>query len=117
MTLKNVWKNLNQICKRMTHAFPMPPWRSTCSFNYIKGESDLVSSWMSQNKLSLCGEKNELMLIGHPKQLNRAKDFPDLEEEDEKLCRVKRTKYLGAIICESTNRVEQLKTVKRKIKK
>ena len=56
------------------------------------------------------------MLIGHPKQLNRAKDFPDLQVEDEKLTRAKRTNYLGVIIDESMNWEEQLKTVKRKIK-
>ena len=54
------------------------------------------------------------MLIGHPKQLNKAKDFPDLEVEDQKLCRAQ--KYLGVIIDESMNWEEQLKTVKRKIK-
>ena len=56
------------------------------------------------------------MLIGHPKQLNKAKDFPDLEVEDQKLCRAQKTKYLGVIIDESMNWEEQLKTVKRKIK-
>ena len=30
------------------------------------------------------------MLIGHPKQLNKAKDFPDLEVEDQKLCRAQK---------------------------
>ena len=71
---------------------------------------------MRQNKLSLNGEKREFMLIGHPKQLNRAKEFPDLEVEDKKLSRVQETKYLGVIIDESMNWEEQLKTVKRKIK-
>ena len=52
-------------------------------FNDIKGELDLLSSWMRQNKPSLNAEKGEFILIGHPKQLNRAKDFPDLEVEDE----------------------------------
>ena len=85
-------------------------------FNEIKGELDLVSSWMRQNKLSLNAEKSEFMLIGHPKQLNKAKDFPDLEVEDQKLCRAQKTKYLGVIIDESMNWEEQLKTVKRKIK-
>ena len=85
-------------------------------FNEIKGELDLVSSWMRQNKLSLNAEKSESMLIGHPKQWNKAKDFPDLEEEDQKLCRAQKTKYLGVIIDESMNWEEQLKTVKRKIK-
>ena len=56
------------------------------------------------------------MLIGRPKQLNRAEDFPDLEVEDDKLCRVQKAKYLGVIIGESTNWEEQLKTIKRKIK-
>ena len=70
-------------------------------FNEIKGELDLVSSWMRQNKLSLNAEKSEFMLIGHPKQLNKAKDFPDLEVEDQKLCRAQKTKYLGVIIDES----------------
>ena len=60
-------------------------------FNDITDELDLVSSWMRQNKLSLNAEKSEFMLIGHPKQLNRAKDFPDLEVEDQKLCRVQKT--------------------------
>ena len=59
-------------------------------FNEIKGELDLVSSWMRQNKLSLNAEKSEFMLIGHPKQLNKAKDFPDLEVEDQKLCRAQK---------------------------
>ena len=85
-------------------------------FNEIKGELDLVSSWMRQNKLSLNAEKSEFMLIGHPKQLNKAKDFPDLEVEDQKLCRAQKTKYLGVIIDESMNWEEQLKTIKRKIK-
>ena len=85
-------------------------------FNEIKGELDLVSSWMRQNKLSLNAEKSEFMLIGHPKQLNKAKDFPDLEVDDQKLCRAQKTKYLGVIIDESMNWEEQLKTVKRKIK-
>ena len=85
-------------------------------FNEIKGELDLLSSWMRQNKLSLNAEKSEFMLIGHPKQLNKAKDFPDLEVEDQKLCRAQKTKYLGVIIDESMNWEEQLKTVKRKIK-
>ena len=60
-------------------------------FNEIKGELDLVSSWMRQNKLSLNAEKSEFMLIGHPKQLNKAKDFPDLEVQDQKLCRAQKT--------------------------
>ena len=85
-------------------------------FNEIKGELDLVSSWMRQNKLSLNAEKSEFMLIGHPKQLNKAKDFPDLEVEDQKLCRAQKTKYLGVIMDESMNWEEQLKTIKRKIK-
>ena len=55
------------------------------------------------------------MLIGHPKQLNRAKDSPDLEVEDEKFSRVQK-KYLCVIIDESMNWEEHLKTVKRKIK-
>ena len=73
---------------------------------------------MRQNKPSLNAEKSEFMLIGYPKQLNRAKDFPDLEVEDQKLCRVQKTKYLGlgVITDESMNWEEQLKTVKRKIK-
>ena len=78
--------------------------------------TDLVSSWMRQNKLSLNAEKSEFMLIGHRKQLNRAKDLPDLEVEDQKLSRVQKTKYLGVIIDESMNWEEQLKTVKWKIK-
>ena len=85
MILKNVSKNLDQICTLMTQAFLMPPWRSTGS---LMGKLDLVSSWMRQNKLSLNVEKSEFMLIGHLKQLNRAKDFPDLEVEDKKLRRV-----------------------------
>ena len=85
-------------------------------FNEIKkGELDLVSSWMLQNKLSLNAGKSEFMLIGHPKQLNKTKDFPDLEVQDQKLCRAQKTKYLGVIIDESMNWEEQLKTVKRKI--
>ena len=59
-------------------------------FNVIKGELALVSSWMRQNKLILNAEKRKFMLIGHPKQLNKAKDFPDLEVEDEQLCRVQK---------------------------
>ena len=35
-------------------------------FNDIKGELDLVSSWMKQHKLSLNADKNKFMLIGHP---------------------------------------------------
>ena len=85
-------------------------------FNDIMDELDLVSTWVRQNKLSLNAEKSEFMLIGHPKQPNRAKDFPDFEVEDQKLCRVQKTKYLGVIIEESMNWEEQLKTVKRKIK-
>ena len=61
-------------------------------FNEIKGELDLVSSWMRQNKLSLNAEKSEFMLIGHPKQLNKAKDFPDLEVDDQKICRAQKNK-------------------------
>ena len=57
-------------------------------FNDINDELDLVSSWIRQSKLSLYNEKSEFTLIGHPKQLNRAKDFPDFEVEDQKLCRV-----------------------------
>ena len=72
-------------------------------FNEIKGELDLVSSWMRQNKLSLDAEKSEFMLIWHPKQLNKAKDFPDFEVDDQKLCRAQKTKYLGVIIDESMN--------------
>ena len=70
----------------------------------------------TQNKLSLNAEKSEFMLTGHPKQLNKAKDFPNLEVDDQKLCRAQKTKYLGVIIDESMNWEEQLKTVKRKIK-
>ena len=84
--------------------------------NDIKDEIDHVSSWMRQKKLSLIAEKSEFMLIGHPKQLNRAKNFPDLQVEDKKFCRVKKTKYLGVILDESMNWEEQLKTAKRKIK-
>ena len=51
------------------------------------------------------------MLIGHPKQLNRVKDIPDIEVEDENLFRVQKTKYLGVIIDESMNWQDQLKTV------
>ena len=64
-------------------------------FNEIKGKVDLVSSWLRQRKLSLNAEKSEFMLIGHPKQLNKAKGFPDLDVYDKKLCRAQKTKYLG----------------------
>ena len=48
--------------------------------------------------------------------LYKAKDFPDLKVDDQKLCRAQKTKYLGVTIGESMNWEEQLKTVKRKIK-
>ena len=66
---------------------------------------------MRQSRLSLSAEKSECMLIGHPKQLNRVKDIPDIEVEDENLFRVQKTKYLGVIIDESMNWQDQLKTV------
>ena len=49
---------------------------------------------MMQNKLSLNAEKSEFMLIGHPKQLNKAKDFPDLEVDDQNYAELKKQNIL-----------------------
>ena len=59
-----------------------------------------ISEWMRINKLSANQEKNQYIIIGHPRRTNKVEILQPLHLNDSEIKRVTKTKSLGVMVAE-----------------
>ena len=74
-----------------------------------------VAEWMRINKLSLYPTKTENLIKDHPRRRKKGESLPQLSINREKIKRVHKTKYLGAVADDTLGWEEQYESVKKEV--